>query len=138
MMYFMEVEDFFYMNQTLCFEGQFCNGHFHSGTFYDKDGSVHKSFLIDGDSYCYGVTLSDADDSIAYRGHFKNGKFHGKGRTYKDPNDVDDFYNGNYKDGKYHGQGTYYRDDNTKVSGTFLNGLFFDEEHQCLKYFILC
>ena len=129
----------FYMNQTLCFEGQFCNGHFHSGTFYDKDGSVHKSFLIDGDSYCYGVTLSDEDDSIAYRGHFKNGKFHGKGRTYKDPNDVDDFYvgdfyDGNYKDGKYHGQGTYYRDDNTKVSGTFLNGFFFDEEHQCLKY----
>jgi hypothetical protein len=124
----------FYMNQTLCFEGQFCNGHFYSGTFYDKDGSVHKSFLIDGDSYCYGVTLSDDDDSIAYRGHFKNGKFHGKGRTYEDPNDVGDFYDGNYKDGKYHGQGTYYREDNTKVSGTFLNGFFFDEEHQCLKY----
>lgn len=124
----------FYMNQTLCFEGQFCNGDFHSGTFYDKDGSVHKSFLIDGDSYCYGVTLNDDDDSIFYRGHFKNGKFHGKGRTYKDPNDVGDFYDGNYKDGKYHGQGTYYREDNTKVSGTFLNGFFFDEEHQCLKY----
>ena len=123
----------FYMNQTLCFEGQFCNGHFYSGTFYDKDGSVHKSFLIDGDSYCYGVALYDDDDCFAYRGHFKNGKFHGKGASSQ-RNNGDYIYDGNYKDGKYHGQGTYYRCDNTKVSGTFLNGFFFDEEHQCLKF----
>lgn len=139
----------FYMNQTLCFEGQFCNGHFYSGTFYDKDGSVHKSFLIDGDSYCYGVTLSNnneiiENDEVVYRGYFKNGKFHGKGASYTDFSFIANydqdgicgqlFYEGYYKDGKYHGQGTYYREDNTKVSGTFLNGGFFDEEHQCLKY----
>lgn len=123
----------FYINQTLCFEGNFQNGYFYSGTFYDKDGSVHKSSFVDGDSYCYGVTLSLNDESIAYRGHFKNGKFHGKGTSFADDKEQEPFYDGYYKDGKPHGQGTYYREDRTAISGTFLNGFFYDEENQCLK-----
>lgn len=125
----------FYDNETLCFEGDFLKGQFYHGTFYDMDGSVHQSYCQDGDYYCYGITLSSTHTGgfIGYRGNFKNGKFHGKGVLFGDENEME--YDGEFKNGKFHGQGTFYRDDDehTTISGTFLNGLYFDEEGHCLK-----
>lgn len=121
----------FYMDGSLCFEGQFLKGGFYYGTFYDKDGSVHKSSFDNGDYYCYGITLSLDNDVVFYRGNFKNGLPSGKGTSYRDENEP--YYVGEYKDGKFHGKGTYYRLDGKEVSGKFLNGFFVNENQQCLQ-----
>lgn len=108
----------FYIDGTICFEGLFKKGNPYWGTFYDNDGTVHKTQIINGEYYTKGVLINEGTEEIYFRGEFKNGLFHGEG--------ISENYVGTYKEGKYHGNGTYYNGRIKEYTGQFINGFFWD------------
>ena len=75
-------------------------------------------YLQHGEMDKTGV-LIDKHDNIVYRGKFKNGLKHGKGKMRLD-NNV--FYEGEFKDGKAHGKGVLMYANGNTWEGTFKNG----------------
>jgi hypothetical protein len=59
-----------------------------------------------------------------YEGEFQNGKRNGFGVFYYSSEDKCLKYEGHYKDDLKHGKGVLYYRDNTKKTGTWVNGNF--------------
>ena len=64
------------------------------------------------------------NNKIIFNGYFKNGKYEGFGRLYKNNDNHNLIYNGYFKNNEYNGIGILYSNGQIKYEGNFLNGVY--------------
>ena len=122
------------------YQGEMKNGIPHGeGILYYPERSLRTSFH-DRMAHTKYESVCILQKSIAYKGHFSNGKFNGKGKKYYPKIiriingrrfDCDSalhvYYNGDWKDNNFNGYGTiYYKNDIKHFQGNFSKGSYTD------------
>lgn len=69
----------------------------------------------------YVITTYENTNKKYYEGHVINGKAQNKGKEYYDNGNLK--YEGNFKNGKYDGYGKLYKNEVLKYEGQFINGI---------------
>ncbi len=108
------------------------------GCVYNEQGNLlYVGNLSKNSTYLFhGEGSSFANDSVLYEGKWNNGRYHGKGREYRQDGSL--YQEGNYRMGSLHGKGVRYQENGTDVlqKGRFIQGKFYDETLFSIRKFI--